>query len=207
MDNYPNNSHKARSGSMEPKKVEKVISGQAVRRKKSLGKKFVETFAGDSARSVWGYVLLKVLIPSAKDALADAVSQGAERMLYGEARSSSRRGRKSSATGYVNYSRFSNYSAGRDEPRSYSQRARASHDFDEIILATRAEADEVIDRLFDLLQKYEVVRVSDFYDLVGISDEYTDNKWGWTDLRGASVRRIRDGYLLDLPKPEPLAGA
>jgi len=40
--------------------------------------------------------------------------------------------------------------------------------------------------------------------LVGLAATHTDNKWGWTDLSGAGVSRIRGGYLLDLPEPEPL---
>jgi hypothetical protein len=40
--------------------------------------------------------------------------------------------------------------------------------------------------------------------LVGITGNYTDNKYGWTDIRSASVNRTRDGYALKLPKALPL---
>ena len=80
----------------------------------------------------------------------------------------------------------------------------AKHDFDEIVLDQRAEAEEVIDRLYDVVSRYESATVADLYDLVGLPSTHTDHKWGWTDLRGAGVSRIRDGYLLDLPDPEPL---
>lgn len=78
------------------------------------------------------------------------------------------------------------------------------HDFDEIILATRAEGNEVIRRMDDLIQKYEQVTVSDLYQLVDIAPSFTDEKWGWTDIREARVERTRAGYLLDLPRPELL---
>jgi hypothetical protein len=78
------------------------------------------------------------------------------------------------------------------------------HDFNEIILATRVEAEEVLDRLFDILNKYQTVSVSDLYELVGITANFTDEKWGWTELRGSQVAKVRNGYLLDLPRPEPL---
>ena len=39
--------------------------------------------------------------------------------------------------------------------------------------------------------------------LVGINGSYTDNKYGWTHLRSADVQRVRDGYLLKLPKALP----
>ena len=58
----------------------------------------------------------------------------------------------------------------------------------------------------DLLDQYKLVSVADLYDLVGISGDYTDNKYGWTNLRNARVERLRyeDGYILKLPKALPL---
>lgn len=215
MENYPANSKRPKSSQDEtpkdePKRVEKVVQGAVVRRKKPLGKRFADTFLGGDARGVLGYVMMDVLLPAAKDTIADAVSQGIERMLFGESRSTSRRtGSRPGPAGYghVNYNKYHSSSSSmvrREEPRSVSRRARSSHDFDEIILNTRVEADEVLDQLFNLLDKYEQVSVAELYELVGVQGDYTDAKWGWVDLRGAGVTRIRNGYLLDLPKPEPL---
>lgn len=213
---FPSNRHKERvvpknAPAPEEKKVEQVVSSDVVRRKKPVGKRLTETLIGGDARSVWGFVTLEVLVPAAKDMLADAVSQGIERMIFGEARSSSRRTGRRPGDPHISYNRMSGSNPRRfpgppdDHHRhQMSRRGRASHDFDEIILGTRAEADEVIDRLFDLVSKYECATVADLYDLVGVSGSYTDNKWGWMDLRGAGVARVRHGYLLDLPKPEPL---
>ena len=85
-----------------------------------------------------------------------------------------------------------------------SRQSRARHNFDEIVLDERVEAEEVIDRLFDLVSRYEAATVADLYELVGLSSTHTDNKWGWIDLTGAGVTRVRGGYLLDLPEPESL---
>ena len=193
---------------VDEKKIEKVVEGSVLRRKKPLSKRFLDTFVGGDARGVVGYVMLEVLLPAAKDMVADAVSQGVERLIFGEARSTSRRTgyRPGGIGGYTSYNRMSSSppAGRRDEPRSISRTARARHEFDEIILATRVEAEEVIDRLFDLVSRYETATVADLYELVGISGNYTDDKWGWTDLRGAGARRIRNGYLLDLPRPELL---
>ncbi len=185
-----------------------------IQRKKPLSKRFKETFTGDDTKSVGSYILFDVLIPAAKDMVADAVSQGVERKLFGEVRSTSRRGgyRPGSAFGNTSYNAYNRYalssSPRREDPRSGStapnRRSRASHNFDEIILATRVEATEVIDRLFSIISQYEVATVSDLYELVGITADYTDDKWGWTDIRGADITRIQNGYLLDLPRPSPI---
>lgn len=213
---FPSNRHKDRevlnkpkAAPEEKKKIDPIVQSEVVRRKKPLGKRFVETFVGGDSKGVWEYVAFDVLIPAAKDTIADAVSQGVERMIFGDARSTSRRhGRRPSEGPYISYNRYSSsrHKDPRDErPRpQMSRRARASHDFDEIILATRVEADEVLERMYDLVSKYESATVADLYDLVGVSGNYTDDKWGWVDLRGAGITRVRNGYLLDLPQPEPL---
>ena len=206
---YPSNSNKSKEVDQTPgttKKVESVVSGSVVVRKPSLGKRFAGTFFGGDLKGVFGFVVLDVLVPAAKDMVADAVSQGFERMLYGEVRSTSRRpgsrpgmGR----SGYTSYNRYSQVGA-REDPRSLSRRSRATFNFDEIVLESRGEALQVLDGMYDLLRKYEIVTVSDLYDLVGVSGAFTDEKYGWTEINTADVRRVRDGYLLVLPKPEPL---
>ena len=213
---YPNNSHQAKESKITvsneeetPKKVEKVIEGTVLRRKKPLSKRFSEMFIGGDSRTVSAYLFYDVLMPAAKDTIADVMTQGVERMLFGETRSTSRRaGNRRGNSGYVSYNRYSAstppWEPRRDEPRSPSRRSRATHNFDEIILSTRVEAEEVIDRLFDLVARYESATVADLYELAGVTGSYTDDKWGWTDIRGAGVTRVRNGYLLDIPKPEPL---
>lgn len=216
MENFPSNANtqKSTAADKEKPRVERVVSGEVIRRKKPLGKRFAETFVGGDAKGVWGYVMMDVLVPAAKDMAADAVSQGIERMLFGEARSTSRRtgARPGSNTnfGHFRYDRQSSgggsaFGSRREDPRpSLSRQARTMHDFNEIILATRVEAEEVIDQLFTLVDQYNSASVADLYELVGITGNWTDRKWGWTSLTGAGVERIRNGYLLDLPRPEVL---
>lgn len=196
------NSNKKREAGTpkERPKIEKMIEGEAIQRKKPLGTRIKETFTGDDSRTVGHYILFDVILPAAKDMISEAVSKGIERLLFGEnARGSSH---SRSRPGYTAYNRVS--TTTRAEPREISQRGRAVHDFREVILATRGEAEAVIDQLVELIKNYEVANVNDFYDMVGITGSFTDDKWGWYDLRGARAERVREGYLVSLPKPEPL---
>lgn len=204
--NYPGNSHKDRdSKTAKPEKVvEKVISGEAIQRKKSLGSKFKDVFAGEDAKSVGAYILFDVIIPAAKAMLADAASQGAERMLFGDSR-----GRNNSSggrQGYTSYNKMYSRTPNQNSSgtRELSRQARATHNFGEVILSTRGEAEEVLDRLTALIDMYAVATVSDLYDLVGITGSFTDDKWGWYDLRGSQISRIREGYLINLPQTQPV---
>lgn len=207
IQNYPGNSHRIRSGSTEKKAekkppIEKIVSGEAVERKRSLSKRVAETFTGDDVQSVGSFVLFEVALPTVKTLISDVVSQGIERLLFGGAPARSSGGTRS----HTSYNRM--YGGGssirKDEPRSISRQARATHDFREVVLPSRGDAEAVIDQLTALIDQYDVATVSDMYQLVGISGTFTEEKWGWTDLRAASVRRIRDGYLLDLPRPMAL---
>lgn len=214
MDAFPSNSQRARpareKSQTEKPKVEKVIGSTVIQRKTPLGKRFIDTFFGGDAKGTMVYVISEILVPSAKDMIADAATQGFERMIFGESRSGNRRGggRPSGLSGYVPYNRmgaFRGPDRGREETREISRRARSTHDFDEIILDTRAEAELVLEKLDDLIEQYGETTVSDLYELVGITSQHTDGKWGWDDLRGARVDRLRSGgYLLDLPKTKPV---
>ncbi len=213
MQDFPANSAKARS--TEPKeKIEPVTAAAAVRRKKGLGHKFKETFIGGDSRSAVDHVVFTVLIPSVRDMLYDAFESGMRSLIFGEQHRQGRRPGTSSGysgLGHVAYNRMSGPTPTRSaEPsqRSLSRRARARHDFDDLVIPSRREAEEVLDRMFDLLSRYGSVSVADLYELTGIQSSHTDMKWGWLELRGAKALPMRHGdqqvYLLDLPEPEAL---
>lgn len=201
---FPPNSETSKRGALDDKNVQRVTSGDAVRRKKSLRKQFSETFVAGDAKSAVRYVLFDVLLPAAKDTIVEAVTQGFEKLIFGESRRRGSTSPQAGATGYVSYNRYSMGNRPPSAQRAMSRQARAGHNFDEIVLEQRAEAEDVIDRLFDLVSRYDAASVADLYELVGLNSTHTDHKWGWTDLHGAGVSRIRGGYLLDLPEPVPL---
>lgn len=208
MSDFPPNSFTSK-GEGEPedkdeKVVEQITVEAAVRRKKPLRKRFTEMFLGGDANTAGKYVVFEVLIPAAKDTIVEAGSQLIERIIFGDSRR--RRGGGSpmgTPTGYVSYNRYA--MGQQQEPPKISRRARSQHDFDEIVLASRNEAEAVLEQLFELVSKYGSVNVADLYASVGLASTHVDNKWGWTDLRGAGVTKVRGGgYLLDLPEPHPL---
>lgn len=205
---FPSNSKNDRNETDKPeKKVERVTTGKVIERKKSLGKKFSETFfGGDSINTVIGYVFNDVLLPAAKSTISDMVSSGIEMLLFGTTSGKRSRGGSSSGgrTSYGNYYKADGSRTDAMGRKPISSQNRARHNFDDIILETRGEAEEVLSNLVDLVRDYEVASVADLYDLVDITSNFTDNKWGWEDLRGASVSRVREGYLLNLPKVKEL---
>lgn len=191
MAEYKSNSHRSKEQTSD-KKVEKVISGNAKVKKRSA--------LSDDIQNIKSYVVMDVLIPAAKKAISDIVTNGIDMILYPGGNG---RPKRSNA----NHVSYRSYYDNRDRDRRYdpeTRSRRSSYSYDDIIIDTRAEAEEVLERMDELLDTYNVVSVADLYDLVGISCSYTDNKYGWTNLRNAEVIRVRDGYFLKLPKAGPI---
>lgn len=198
MEEYKPNSHRSKEAPAPEKKVEKVVRGSVKAKKKSEIQKFASVFIQEDAQKVKSYILMDVLVPSLKKAISDIVTNGIDMMLYGEAG----RTKKSGTASKVSYR---NYYDKREDRRDYnSNRTRSGYDYDDIIVDNRGEAEEVLSRMDELIATYGIVSVADLYDLVGITGNYTDNKYGWTDIRSASVVRVRDGYMLKLPRALPL---
>lgn len=199
--NYASNSHKSKvvPEKVERPKMEKVVKSEVVQPKKGLWRRITSAFSGEDIHSVGSFVLGDVVIPSIKSLIQDVVVQGIERSLFGDSRPRSTA--SGMRTNYTSYNRMSSPSVPRyDEPRTISRQARSTHSFDEIILESRGEAEDVLGRLVDAIDQYDVVTVADLYDLVGLTSSFTDNKWGWNDLRNAAIRRVRAGYRIELPR-------
>lgn len=197
--NIKPNSHKYKEQQKaEEKNIQKVITGVAKTKKKSNVHKFTDIFVSEDINNVKTYILIDVLVPAMKKALSDIVTNGIEMLLYGE----SGRSKRSSGTkvSYRSYDKAYDDRRGRDYS---SPRTRTGYSYDEVILDNRAEAQDVLDELEAIIEKYDIASVADLYEMVGITGVHTDHKYGWTDIRNASVVRVRDGYMLKLPRPLP----
>lgn len=197
---YKPNSHKAKAEeqtAVAEKKVKKVINGTARVKKKNGARKLADVFISEDAANVKSYILMDVIIPSVKDVLSNVVKDSIDMILFGGTNHKSRRPNGTNSS-YVSYNRFSD----KQDDRRYSSRSSIAsrYDFDDIIIDSKSEAEEVLEQMDGLLDTYGMVTVADLCDLVGISCEYTDTKYGWTNLRNARVERTRDGYVLDLPR-------
>lgn len=208
MQDFPANSAKAKATDAPREKLKPVTSAETVRRKRGLGRQFKETFFKGSAREIPGHVLEEVIVPTIRDMFHEVMHNGIDRLFYGDRSGGRPRTTSSMANsmGHVAYNRMSTSTQPKPpQPRMLSRQAKARHDFSDLVIPTAREAEEVLDRMYDLLSQGGDVSVGHLYELTGIEPSHTDMKYGWTSLRGAKVIRLRQGgYLLDLPNPEPL---
>lgn len=199
-DEFKSNSYKSKEVD-EKKKVEKVVKGKVKTKKKNGITKFADVFVSEDVSSVKSYIIGEVLIPAMKKALSDIVTNGIDMILYGESGVTKRKS-PGSRVSYTNY--YDRRDRDRDRYGYDDRRVRAGYDFNDVILDSRGEAEDVLARMDELIDNYGIVSVADFYDLCGITGSYTDNKYGWTDIRSAQVVRVRDGYKIKLPRALPL---
>lgn len=211
----PGNSRKSKEGAKEGCKVDPnrpkpkpVVT--ATRVKKPFIKRFTSAFMDGSSTNneVVNYIVHDVVIPAAKSTIADLVEGAIEMVLFGgEGGGRSRHAVRSKGRSYVSYSDMYDNRRGRPNvarrPHNVEPAlVRTRHDFSDIILGSRQEGEIVLSEMVELLESYGVVTVSDFYDLVGLTSDYTDQKYGWFDLPNISTVRVRNGWALELPRPK-----
>lgn len=185
---------------------EKEDDSKRIIKQVTTGKRVEKNAILTTLRSVGSYILLDILIPAAKNTISDMINNASDMILFGEPKTR-RRDRERSGP-RVSYTSYYDRDRDRDHPYDRDRRdrvyGRSRFDSDEILLPSREDAQEVIQNMFDIFDQYHAVTVSEFLELVGLPDEYTDRNYGWTNLRDVEARRVRDGYVIDLPNPRPL---
>lgn len=202
MKEYQPNSHKAKAESesteltTKGKKIQKVVNG-TVKTKSNEKRKLANIFISEDAANVKSYVFMDVLVPAIKKAIFDIVTDGIDMVLYGESR-----GHRHKSGNKISYRSY--YDDKRNDRRDGSYQSRSRFDYDDLIFDSRGEAEAVREHMIDIIDTYGLVTVAEMYDMAGLSAPYTSNKYGWTNIRTAETVRVRDGYVLKLPKAMPI---
>ena len=204
--NYPGNSHKTKDTrqTVPREDIQKVIKGNVIQKKESVGKKFRESLFGGTLVAAGHYIVYDVLIPALQALVVDSIRGGSERLIYGE--KVDQRIRRDGNKSFVNYGGYSS-SQGvvrRSTQPSQELNRAVRHNFETSIFEFKNDAEDVLSKLVGIIDQYNFASVGDLNSLIGVTGEFTDQKWGWQNLSSASVSRVREGYILNLPKPIPL---
>ena len=184
------------------KPVRVIVDAGLVQNKKPLGRKIAEVFGGESLRTVGEHVFTDVILPNVKTMVFDAFTEGMHRAVFGDNRPNTNSDR-SRGTKYNQMYVSPNKGYGSSAPsqqRAAEMDSRGPNDFRDFLFPSRGQAEEIVDNLIAVLDQYGTVSVHELKAMIGKTGEFTDQKWGWKNLREAGVARDRDGYRLDLPK-------
>ena len=214
------NSYEAREKRSKVDSEEKlapiVKRSDVIVKKEGIGKKVKKAFISDDAKDVTSYIIFDVLVPGIKDGIFATL----ERMFYGGGSYySSRRDDRDSYYGRERTSYSSYYKRGRDRDRRdrdyYDDRDRRTEkvDYRNIVIRiqgprqkdveeAKEKAEDIVKTLRNYIHDYDSVPVARLLDLIGVAGEYTDNNIGWTRESDIGMKRVRDGYLIDVPEAE-----
>lgn len=174
------------------------IDGKVVAKKKPLWKRFVDMFEPDDTENIKDYVIDEVLLPGIYDNVSNLAIDAVNAFLSMIFHKKPNYRRNSYGSSKVSYSSY--YDSKKDRDRE--DRYRKVLDPIDVIFEQRSDAELALDSLKECISKYEVATINDFYDIARVtgSGEYTDEYYGWRDVSGAYIGRVREGYVINLPR-------
>ena len=192
----------------EQKVVKRITTAEPV--KKNLFSRLGNAVFGENGiKAIGRYVGSEIVVPAIKGIIVDGFITGVTKAVYGDTSGPVRP--KSYGTqptgGYTNYNRYSSAQPAPVKPgNGYAQNVRASNRVGEYVIPDRADALETLQVLTDIAVKYGSVSVADYYDMIGVSTEYTDNSYGWIeeDLIHTTILSAGRGWIINLPRARAL---
>lgn len=186
------NSHKSKEALPE-KKVEKVITGEERTKKKTELEKMADTFLVEDRSKAWDHIINNLLIPTMKNFIIDMITV----LLKGSSSSGS-----SART--VDRVSYRNYDRDYDRNRIITSTARRAYAYDDVVLKNRGDAEMILDQMRDVIYTYGFASIADLYEFAGLKSNYTDTKYGWSDLRDADILEVRGEWLIKMPRVTPI---
>lgn len=188
---------KSRKQSEERKHPEPVVSGETSVKKKSDLKKVLDAFISEDLENIKSYIIFDVIAPSIKNAISNIIKNGTDMLLFGRVGDSSSFKPAGSKISYGSY-----FMGSTQRPQT---QARRLDDFDDVLFNDRRDAEAVLTAMYDMMNQYGIVTILDLYEFARVeNNNFMANKYGWTDLRGASIVHVRDGWIIKMPKPMPI---
>lgn len=191
-----------------------VVSGK-VRHRTSFGKLLRQTFIPEDVSDARDYILVDLVMPAIKNGIFDTIMniidywRGGGGSYRRPGMTSAPRPRTSQQYDYNRVSRTNT------QPSRETISTNNRYSYDDIVIddyppnqggsaKARADAEAVLVSMQDVIDRYSVVRGTDLYDFVGLTGTQSDYNYGWSNLDGATVRRVSGGWLLVLPKAMPI---
>lgn len=176
-----------------------------VKSKPSLIEKKKSIFKLEPVKNVKDYLIQNVILPGAKQLFWSIATGGLSMFLFGEDKKSDLT-RKSGISETISYWNGINGDTNKSSYiRNPATRATFDFDIDRIRFKSKMDADMVLDAMDDIISRWGIVKVSDFYELAEMStDNYLVNDYGWDNIRGAEVIAVPGGFIIKMPRAKPI---
>lgn len=150
-----------------------------------------------TVRDISNTLFEQSVLPSLKSTFLDFANQALESLLF-------RGGSVSGPPG--RHRAYHSQYRKKQRPNTYNRRKvkrveEVSEVFEDIFFDDRNDAELVLGRMMERIAEYGQATIGDLYSLCGLSPNYTDENYGWTDLRRCRVQWSTEGYVIDFPEP------
>lgn len=174
--------------------------------KESKAAKVKKAFILKDGRSIGHAIAYDWLIPGIKHLFFNVVTGGLGMSLFGDGYRP-----QSSSGGYYTQARpYQTVTYKQDYNSVYRQNGQPqkstqdAFNLDTVVFSNQADAERVITAMIDMIEAYQFVEVSAFYDLVGMTAPYTAENWGWRNLANAKTAVGNNGFYIIFPPIEPI---
>lgn len=214
---YPGNSLKDKEAvaSQDPStkpEIVPVVTGNVIMKKKKLRKRVSEFLFGSENKNIFQYAVSEILIPAAKTAFYDMVTDTVGIRLFGEGSAGRRRyynqprGMSQGNGGtYISYDKYNQpqLTPYDQNKRGYQNYKLAKTNLPDIILDTKVEATGVIAQLRMIIEQYNQATVQDLFSMLNARPPagIMAQRFGWDNLTMADAIKVPEGWLVDLPSP------
>ena len=175
------------------------VKGRMVpKEKKPFGRRVLDVFLSDKVDDIGDYITYSVIGPGIKSLLFEMVNSAVSMMFWGDPNARSRR--PSSGGGSNNRTAYDRmYEERRSSRERYNRPAYEVPDF---IFDSERDAKDKLDDLYWYLDRYNVVKVADFYTVMDASPEgnFQVNSYGWKSLRDVDIYQTSEGWVFSMPR-------
>jgi hypothetical protein len=186
-----------------PKKEIKAVVSGAKKVKRPATKRFIDYILAESPKAIAKKVVDEVVVPRVKAGIEQAFNEFLSGMLWNNSMNrppSNLAAGPMMRGGGVNYNVISSQQSSLQQARQATV-SQSSGNYQDLVLPTQEFAETLLANLIDLFNQYRMVAVADLYELAGVTPSPSDNSYGWTSLDTARISKVREGFLLELPRP------
>ena len=202
---YPGNSYTQRDAkdivqkAAKPERRAQTIT-QGTRRKTSLLQKFTRYIFEDTVESARDHTIDDIIKPGIKSLLFDTGLAALSILIYGDV-DAGFRGSPRRSIGYGrSHTSYNSYWNGVSNKKSNTANDEMEyHNPDGIIVDSVMKAQETLRELDRLIHEYGQASIADLYDCVEMTSSWPDYSYGWTSMRGAKWRKVREGVEIIMP--------
>ena len=184
------------SGEQNDPPPDKVLDGVKPE-KKTLMKRIADAFIAVDAKDIKTYLIFDVLIPGLKRGAEDLLHMA----LYNDKKTD--RVTRSRGESRIRRLEYSSIRPARDDDDVMLSRRTLAGDTD-LVFPTRDKAEEALDMVAERIHATGFATLKYYYTITRQETEWSQSKWGWRSMDGATIVQCRGGYLLKMPRLEEI---